>query len=643
MRPLHRRWRAALAAVAVAATCAALTVATPATAAAAPAGSGLTGTFRTVTKGQARPFPTGQTVGTPAGVQSPEIPREPEESRDRDRGLTTRRSATTVSPAGVPVVRPAPVSGSSGLVRSFHGLDGFDQRFANDGNQFSVEPPDQALCVGPKYVLEATNDVLQVYGKGGSAASPVTDLNTFYGYPAAIDRTTGAQGPFVTDPTCIYDAGTSRYYLVVLTLEVVPDTGAFTGRNTLDLAVSRTSNPLGGWDIYRLPVQDDGTQGTPEHADCPCIGDYPHIGADKYGVYLTTNEYPFSDEPGEFGNNFNGAQIYLLDKRALAAGAASVNVVQFENTFLRSGSTRVPGFTVWPANVPGTAYQTANNGTEYFLSSIAGEEAQPGGFTGRADAIGVWQVTNSASIRSGSPAPVLSRSLLASERYVVPPLSEQKIGPTPLADCVNAACLDGIGPGRESEGPLDSNDSRMQQVYYAGGKLYGALDTAAQVNGQLQAGIAWFKVQPGGYPGAATMASQGYLAVAGNNVTYPAIAVDGSGKGAMAFTLVGKNYFPTAAYALVSGGSVRQSIKVAAAGKGPQDGFSEYGFFSAPDPARPRWGDYGAAQPQGGLIWIASEYIGQRCTLATYQADPTCGQTRAPLINWGTRISAINP
>ena len=36
----------------------------------------------------------------------------------------------------------APVSGRSGLVRSFHGLDGFDQRFANNGNQFSVEPPD---------------------------------------------------------------------------------------------------------------------------------------------------------------------------------------------------------------------------------------------------------------------------------------------------------------------------------------------------------------------------------------------------------------------------------------------------------------------------------------------------------------------
>src|SRR5439155_19392185 len=30
----------------------------------------------------------------------------------------------------------------------FQGLNFHDQRFANGGNQFSVEPPDQALCAG---------------------------------------------------------------------------------------------------------------------------------------------------------------------------------------------------------------------------------------------------------------------------------------------------------------------------------------------------------------------------------------------------------------------------------------------------------------------------------------------------------------
>ena len=44
------------------------------------------------------------------------------------------------------------------------------------------------------------------------------DLNSFLGYAPAIDRTTGVRAQNVTDPTCIYDAQTQRFYLVVLTL-----------------------------------------------------------------------------------------------------------------------------------------------------------------------------------------------------------------------------------------------------------------------------------------------------------------------------------------------------------------------------------------------------------------------------------------
>ena len=46
---------------------------------------------------------------------------------------------------------------------SFHGLNHRDQRLANGGNQFSLEPPDQALCVGNGYTVESVNSVLRVY------------------------------------------------------------------------------------------------------------------------------------------------------------------------------------------------------------------------------------------------------------------------------------------------------------------------------------------------------------------------------------------------------------------------------------------------------------------------------------------------
>ena len=339
---------------------------------------------RTVTRGAAVPFPTGQTVSPVQGIQNPEIPPEPEEEggddaaalaaqrhRQVEQSLSHRpsakmtaqlRAAEAAADLTVPTVRPKAIVGANpGLDRSFEGLNFFDQRFANNGNQFSIEPPDQGLCVGNGFVLETVNDVLQVYSPGGRALSPVTDLNSFYGYAAQIDRTTGLQGPFVTDPSCYYDPAHKRFFHLALTLDVVPDTGEFTGTNHLDIAVSQTSSPLGGWNIYRLPVQDDDTQGTPSHTACPCIGDYPHLGADKYGFYVSTNEYPFSDDPGLFGNNFNGAQVYAFSKAALAAGAATVNVVNFENLVLDDGT---PGFTVWPAQVPDNHYATRANGTE---------------------------------------------------------------------------------------------------------------------------------------------------------------------------------------------------------------------------------------------------------------------------------------
>jgi hypothetical protein len=41
----------------------------------------------------------------------------------------------------------------------------------------------------------------------------------------------------------------------------------------------------------------------------------------------------------------------------------------------------------------------------------------------------------------------------------------------------------------------------------------------------------------------------------------------------------------------------------------------------------------------GNAIWFAGEYIAHSCTLQQYVADPTCGNTRAPLGNWSTNVS----
>ena len=217
------------------------------------------------------------------------------------------------------------------------------------------------------------------------------------------------------------------------------------------------------WTIYRLPVQDDGTDGTPDH-NCPlrndgtghgpCIGDYPHIGADANGFYITTNEYAFFPD-----NIYMSAQIYAFSKSALASGAANVAVTQFDTTgAVNSVTGPQPGFTVWPAVSPGTAYESGANGTEYFLSSNAAEEATGAGGGGTSTELIAWALTNTKSLQSANPALNLSNTVLSVNQYAIPPKAKQPGSGTladkittpnvPLGDCVNDTTLSTpFGPG----------------------------------------------------------------------------------------------------------------------------------------------------------------------------------------------------
>ena len=61
----------------------------------------------------------------------------------------------------------------------FEGLNHYQQRYSRGGNQFSVEPPDQGMCVGNGYVVEAVNDVFNVFNRDrGTPCSRTTPPRT---------------------------------------------------------------------------------------------------------------------------------------------------------------------------------------------------------------------------------------------------------------------------------------------------------------------------------------------------------------------------------------------------------------------------------------------------------------------------------
>ena len=90
----------------------------------------------------------------------------------------------------------------------------------------------------------------------------------------------------------------------------------------------------------------------------------------------------------------------------------------------------------------------------------------------------------------------------------------------------------------------------MQQVMYAGGCSTARSTPSVSFGADNEAGIAWYIVRPTGLSG--RLVKQGQFGIPGHAVTYPAIGVTSRGKGVMAFTLSGANYYPSAAFASVS-------------------------------------------------------------------------------------------
>jgi hypothetical protein len=552
---------------------------------------------------------------------------------------TASNETTTPNPSGRSV-------STDGNFKGFDGLNHTDQRLAGTGiytnTQFSLEPPDQGLCVGNGFVLESVNTAFQVFNSAGKALTSPEAFNQFFGVAPELNRTTGVRGDFLSDPKCNYDVATQRWFMTILQMD--PPGFCFVGpffsqvpcnRAHTFVAVSQGADPRGSWELFSIDATDDGLNGTPNHANslisCPCFGDQPLLGMNADALFISTNEYGIASATNTNpGNPEFGAQIYAVSKRGIeqATSGNLPKVVHIDAGALPmpSGDCCAPWDSIQPATSPTAGQQT--RGYEYFLSSFTNN-------TTTNHAINAWVVTGTSSLRSSHPDLDIQRVQLRSEAYVDDlPISspgfggisvDQKTGSHPLGESLG-----------DPLGQVNANDVRMNQVVYAGGKLWAGLNTALQSTpgGPARSGIAYFVVQPSFGDGElqAQMVNQGYVTVAGNSTLFPSIGVNASGNGAIAFSVVGPGYFPSAAYVkITSDGGLSGPIVIAGAGNLPDDGFTQYPQETGGGPPVGRWGDYSAAvATPDGSIWMAAEYI-----------HVTQSRPRTLFANWGTFVYKI--
>ena len=499
------------------------------------------------------------------------------------------------TPTGTGSVPMQSLSIGSSSTFGLLGLTHADQRNANAGNQFSVEPPNASIAVGDGMVLEGVNNAVQVYDTYGNPLLPaVLSSNQVFGVSPAINRATGVNGVFPTDMRVFYDQTLDRFFVI----QRAQDNDAAGNELTtshLYMAVSQTGDPTGTYNIYVMDTTDGGnTQG------CSCYPDYPQIGADAYGLYIASNEF------NSTYNYFVDAQIFAISKASLAANATAPTLMRY----LLSDYTGFE-FAIQPVTTPiGASYYLANGGGEFFVSTAISGEID--------NQVAVWLMTNTSSLSNPTPNTALTRINTDVLAYTAPWNVPQMNGPIPYGNTFGV-----VQPSY-----LDGGDQRLLSAMYAGGRIYATWATLAQDElGNNVDGAAYVILSPT-YRGttlSAPVLRQGYLLVQGNHLLRPAIGVTAQGRGAITVTLTGNSYWPTAAYVPITTYLTSTTLEVVAPGAAPEDGFTGYEPCCVA-----RWGDYNsAAVADDGSIWMVTEFI------------PNAPRTQ--FANWGTYITQFNP
>jgi hypothetical protein len=499
------------------------------------------------------------------------------------KGLSGAASAGAGSPP-VTSLTMLPATTASG----FNALSHLDQRNANAGNQLTIEPPNQSIASANGFVLEGVNDAIQIFSTSGSPQLPlVLASNQLFGLPPdIIYGATNVFGPYLTDMRVFFDKDINRW-IVVQRSQDNDIFGNPLNSSHLYIAVSQSGDPTASYTIYVMDTTN------PHHIGCPCVDDYPQIGSDQYGFHIAWNEFTANSL------SFVDATILTLSKASLAAGAPTPVAFQFFLPFA-SGFE----FAIQPATTPpGAANFVGNGGVEYFVSTSASFP--------QVNAVAVWAMANTSSLGTPNPNPTLTRIFVPTLSYTFPDVAAQRPGITPL----------GTSLGEPLEF-LDGGDSRVQSLSYAAGRLYLTFPTSTKDENQhVVVGGAYVVLSPTYRSGvlAAQVANQGYLVFNNNHLLRPALAVNAQGAGAIAVTLVGTSWYPSAALIPFPASGAPSSIEVVAAGNSPEDGFTGYRSFGGGGVAR--WGDYNTAVTgTDGAIWMVVQYIGNfpRTTYANW-------------------------
>lgn len=458
----------------------------------------------------------------------------------------------------------APVSSGSGAPETPYAATAF--RGAKEGcatYPSAYVPPDMALAVNQSYVVQAVNSCIAVYNKSG-ALEP--------GFPKSLNAFVGAgANAAIFDPRAIYDWVHNRFILVLAKV-------SGSGKSKIVVAVSRNSDPTGGWYIYILNLfYADFNPGD--------LADFPELGQDRKAIYVSFNHFTTS--------SYADAHVLVLPKSPMYAGS-SFSYFYFHNFSV--GGQNID--TIQPAN----EYSPSDRPRAEFLINSANINFGGGGCSSSCNGLVVWAISNPLA-KGGAALPNATGQFVATaNNYQLPPNARQP-GCSATSGCA-----------------LDTDDVRISgSVEYHAGSMYASLNTASK--SAAGSHVLWFEVQPflndndasscgsgtnycPDITGAKILNEDCFNCGSNGDWYYGTLQSDLENNATMVFNYSDASSYPGVAY------TTRRSTQ--ASNTMHDSGFYIINGQAFYNQTPVRWGDYSATAPDlsssRSSMWVAGEY-----------------------------------
>jgi hypothetical protein len=409
----------------------------------------------------------------------------------------------------------------------------------------NCEPPDTQVAAGPNNIFEVINVVGEIFDKSGNVALATFNLNQFFNMNIDL---------FSSDPRIEYDTISGRWLISILILDT---TDIATAQNGFwNLAVSKTSNPLDGFNTYSKETLGD-------------FPDQPSLGFNDDKVVTGGNSFSCTvssinpSNPNCANGDFEGNEFLVWNKSELLAGDATIDMDLFppgqDNT----------DFPIIPAK------SRSSTSTLWMLSAF-GTEPNPTGPPTVLDELDIWSLTGVPGVGMGTSA---ADTIATITDFTDPPSATQKNG-------------GGI--------TIDTGDQRVLDVVFRDGILWGSDTDACKPSGDTttRACMQFFEVLTGG---ASPTVNQDFSFGTQNAYDYyPSVDLDSSDDLITSFTQSSSTEF---ASAFVDGRLSGDTVNTLGTPVLFQAGTKAYNGT--------RWGDYSGAGVDPNdqtAIWVAAEY-----------------------------------